>query len=262
MEVKKYEEELLNILESNIENKAHYVKSLISLYPDAEVDILEGFDTWNELNTLEVEAPSAAMDAEFYKNLSAFEKTNPNLKEAKVRELSPKPQKVFTLRRLAIAMTFFLGLALGDFLDVFNPSNNPAKTQTIDESSMVRFASLTETPLASDRIKGIISNKNEASLNSKILGALNDVLINDPNINVRLSAIETLVLFWDIPEAREILIKAIPLQESPTVQLELADVMMSMEASKSSDNWNKLLSSDQLEPEVKSQLENTLKEIL
>lgn len=259
--MKKHEEELLNILESNIDNKAHYVNSLASLYPDDHKEIMEAYDTWNELATINVVPPSKNMDDNFYKQLAELEQEKNE--SAKVVPLKKESNNVFSLRRLGVAMTFLLGLALGGYLDLFNTSSSPSVADNNSQhENYVTFASLEQTPNAGDRIKGIINAKKETNPNQKILEALNDVLCNDPNVNVRLSAIETLVLFWDIPEAREILIKAIPRQDSPIVQMELADVMISLEAKSSSNKWNQLLTSGTIEPDIKDQLQNTLKELL
>jgi len=261
--MKKYEEELLNILESNIQNKAHYISSLTDLYPDDKTEILEAFETWNELAAVEVIPPTENMDREFYKQLSEYELKHENLEKAKVVPLKNESNNIFSLRKLGIAMTFLIGLAIGNFLDIFNVRPSSVAEQSVQmNDDLVTFASLEQTPLAGDRIRGIINAKNQLNPNQKILAALNDVLCNDPNVNVRLSAIETLVLFWDIPEAREILIKAIPKQDSPIVQMELADVMISLEAKNSSNKWNQLLKSGTMEPDIKEQLENTLKELL
>ena len=259
----KYEEELLNILESNIQNKAHYIKSLTELYPTDKAAIFDMFEIWQDLGSVDIAPPSEEMDNKFYQQLSEFEKEEKVDEHQKVIPLNEGTAKIFTLKRLGIAMTFLLGMAVGNFLGLFSDSGSSmAQTDNQPKDELVRFASLEETPLAGDRIKGIINAKNEINPNQRILAALNEVLCNDPNVNVRLSAIETLVLFWDIPKAREILIKAIPKQDSPIVQMELADVMISLEAKNSSNKWNQLLTSGSMEPDIKQQLENTLKELL
>lgn len=263
MEIKKYEDEFLNILESKIVNKALYINTLAKQYPhDADV-ILKDFSVWKELNQLDSVNPSVNMDQAFYKTLSEIEYQNKDKEEAKIVSMPNVKSTLFSLQRLGIAMTFLVGIGLGSYLKIF--SSEPVQEtmfNTTNNSGLVKFASTEKTPFASDRIKGINVAKHQPNLDDKILKALNEVICFDPNINVRLSAIETLVLFWNNPEARAILIKSIPYQESPIVQLELADIMISMEAKTSSDNWNQLLSSSQVEPDIRSQLENTLKEIL
>jgi Tfp pilus assembly protein PilF len=58
------------------------------------------------------------------------------------------------------------------------------------------------------------------------------------------------------------LIKAIPQQESPLVQLALAEAMMKLQEKDSADEWRKLLSSDHVEVDVRHNLEETLETIL
>lgn len=259
----KYEEELLNILESNIQNKTHYINSLTELYPEDKAEILEAFEIWQDLGAIKIVPASEQMDSNFYKQLSELEIEQKSQAETPIVPLNNESAKIFTLRRLGIAMTFLLGLMIGNFTDLFRTSTpNIVENNPQQKEELVMFASLEQTPSAGDRIKGIIDAKKEVNPNQKILSALNEVLCNDPNVNVRLSAIETLVLFWDIPEAREILIKAIPKQESPLVQMELADVMISLEVKTSGNKWNQLLKSGTLEPDIKEQLQNTLKELL
>lgn len=262
METKKYEDELLSILESNIKNKGLYIKTLADQHPDEKAVILDYFDTWNELDTLDTEVPSSGMDDAFYESLSKIAKEKPHAPDTEVIPLTSNKTKIFSLQRLGIAMTFLVGLALGGYLDIFNGVDSTTPQTNFDKPGLVRFASLEYTPRAGDRIKGINNTKNRSDLDARILHALNDVICHDPNINVRLTAVETLVSYWDSPEAREILIKSIPYQNSPIVQLELADIMISLEAKTSSDKWNQLLSSSQVDPDIRSQLENTLKEIL
>ena len=79
---------------------------------------------------------------------------------------------------------------------------------------------------------------------------------------MRLSAVESLVYFSDDPDVMEILIKAIPKQTSPIVQLELAEVMVQLEEKRSSGAWKELLESGDLELNVKMQLEESLEVLL
>jgi hypothetical protein len=95
-------------------------------------------------------------------------------------------------------------------------------------------------------------------LNRKIIEALNQALLKDPNINVRLSAIEAMLHFADHPQVRQNLIEAIPYQTSPIVQLTLAEVMIELQETKSKEAWNKLLKEGHVEEDIKKQLKETL----
>ena len=253
-----FEQELLQIIESDLSDKKVHVNRLASFYGDHKEEILSSFQIWQDLKSIETPTVSAKTDLAFYKMLSQEELGG--VQDAPVIQMKEKKTKTSWLApwKLAVAATFLLGLFLGQFL------NFSQQTTVIPEEKFpgqIQFASLESTPQASDRIKGITQVKGEESPDMVILESLKQVILNDPNINVRLTAIETLVLFSDIPEARQILIQAIPYQTSPTVQLELADIMLSLEEKQSADAWEQLLSSDHVETDVKINLQHALKRI-
>lgn len=251
-----YLAELAELMESNLVDKRKHVARLMTAYPENNNEIDEAFETWENLKSIHVPAPGAEMDANFYKMLSTHANRvveQPNKINTKIKWFNP--------RALAIAATFLIGLSIGSWLN-FGDENTPLEGRTSEQSNVVSFASLELTPAASDRIREINVVKSQESLDMKIIKALNKVILHDPNINVRLTAIETMVLFSDIPEARRYLIEAIPYQQSSIVQLELADIMIGLEEKESSDEWQQLLESDQLESDVRSRLKENLKTLL
>jgi len=56
--------------------------------------------------------------------------------------------------------------------------------------------------------------------NQRVIKALFTTLNSDPNINVRLVAIESLAKYAETPEVRMELVKSIELQDAPLVQIE------------------------------------------
>jgi hypothetical protein len=115
---------------------------------------------------------------------------------------------------------------------------------------------------AGSRLKQVQEVKDLKSPDERIFEVLNNVLLYDPNTNVRLSAIESLLFFADAPKVREYLIEAIPHQESPLVQIALADAMLRLHEKNSHEQWEKLFESDQIEMEVKKHLRETLEPLL
>lgn len=86
-------------------------------------------------------------------------------------------------------------------------------------------------------------------------------ILGDPNVNVRLSAIEAMLHFSDKPKVRMLLIKALTYQESAIVQLSLAEVIIKLQENGPDEEIRKLLESDQLDLEVKMHLKETLSQI-
>lgn len=267
-QVKDYESELLDILESNLSNKDVHVERLMSYYPDSKSEISTSYMTWKDLDQVNVPSIRPQMDDAFYAMLhkqTLSEKSDAShvMSSSSPEDTSKGILRLFSPTRLAIAATFVIGMMAGQWLDFGGPSDlDQPQPIEIEGDSQVHFASLEHTPSAMRRIQGINEVKSQDEPGLKIIDALNQVILNDPNVNVRLTAIETMVLFSDIPEARAYLIEAIPHQASPIVQLELADVMIALEEKSSADKWNQLLQSDNMETETKIHLKESLKQIL
>jgi|GEM_PF-1403321 len=258
--------ELSEILGSQLSNKSTHVDRLKLAYPDVQIEIADAYDTWQALEDLESPPIRPEMDVAFYKMLSEQDSGSTPLKLEKARVENKSTDGVmrwFTPSRLAVAATFVIGMMIGQWMDFGGTS---ISDQDLNPNSLanaeVTFANHETNPSASSRIKGINEVKENESVDMKILNALNKVILNDPNVNVRLAAIETMTLFADMPTARTYLIEAIPHQQSSIVVLELAAVMIALEEKGSADEWNELLSSEELENDVKIHLKESLKTIL
>jgi len=252
-----YQDELADLLESNLANKDVHVERLQQYYADDAEDIAETYQLWQDLDEVKVPQVSESMDANFYKMLSSVSDQS--------ALASTQPASVvsmFSAKWIAIAATFIIGLMAGNWLDFGQSSVEQEPISVTEESSFVGFASLEQTPSASARIKGINEVQSQDRPDLKIIDALNQVILHDPNVNVRLTAIETMVFFSEIPEARAYLIEAIPHQESAIVQLELADVMIALEEEGSVDQWNELLQSDKTDTETRIHLKESLRKLL
>jgi len=241
-ELKDYEVELAEILESNIARKEIYVARLQNHYSDHAQEIKELYETWQDLNSIEVPQLRTEMDDSFYRMMDALPEAST------IEQQSPKKDPVIvrwlTPSRMAVAATFFIGLMAGQLFNFGSTKADVAEQQYAEQPAQneyVKFASIVETPSALKRIKGINQVKTQNNPDLKIIDALNKVILFDPNINVRLTAIETMVYFSHIPEARTYLIEAIPFQDSPIVQLELADITIALEEDRSADQWIELL---------------------
>lgn len=248
--------ELSELLESNIAGKQAHVDKLIKFYPEHELEIKSAYQGWLELGKLETPTLRPEMDVAFYKMLNS---QNSKLEETNSENLGFI--RKLNYRWLAIAATFLIGISLGKLLDFTDDSSQFTPIQKVDQQT-VRFASIDQTPAASDRIREINEVRGQDDIDLRILAALNKVILNDPNVNVRLSAIETMVRFSHIAEARRYLIEAIPYQESAIVQLELADIMIALEEESSVEKWNELFDSGKLDKDARLNLKENLKTLL
>ncbi len=245
------------------------LNKLVQKYPSCEDSLTENFQLWNDLNILERPVPRPEMSAEFYKKLNEFTAQNSSKSKSKTSfwaklknwNLSANPKFGWALGIGLFLIGFFSG-------QLFQPNNQQAQIdalaqeiQDIKNPSPKRF-NVNLQQSVSGRMKDIQFVRQMDNPDAKVLNALNKALCNDPNINVRLSAIETLVQFSEAPEVMEILIRAIPKQSSSLVQLELAEVMIQLEEKRSAAAWQELFESGEVELDVKMQLKESLEVLL
>ena len=119
-----------------------------------------------------------------------------------------------------------------------------------------------EQPSASERIQAVNLTNDLNSVNDKIINALLKTLNNDPNVNVRLITVEALYEFAGNPKVREGLIQSISQQESPLVQIALADVMVSLQEKKSVDQFRLLLEKKDLNDAARMKIEESMQVLI
>ncbi len=247
---------------------ANKVRALIDEFPDCETAILDQVATWDKLKMAEVPEPSPLMEESFYRALNKIDlkESSPSLSEPAPSEAGRKFIARDRLLRLAVAASIFMGgLVIGKY---FIGSSTPSQFASLDlekppqEYLTYVITQRSDKISATDKIEALHQIRASEKPDSKVLDALFQALQNDPNTNVRLSAVETLVYFADRPEVREFLIKAIPYQDSPLVQIALAEATLVLQQKGAAEAWQELLSSDDVEPDVRMHLQKTLKNIL
>lgn len=222
--------------------------------------------TWIVLNKASTPESSQLMDTTFYDMLLTTIGKQENVQKgwfvALVSFLGPirKPQLAFGMLLLAV------GLGLGYFLNL--------KTETViiektivshDETEEVReqlVLTLLEQPSANKRLQAVheASKLNEAT--ERIIKALFTTLNKDTNINVRLVAVESLARYAQQPKVRMELVKSIALQDSPLVQIALADLMVALQEKSSIKSMKQLLQKPNIDTTVKRKLEESINHII
>ncbi len=244
---------------------------LISQYPGCADVITAQYDLWRELDHLTVPEPSASMDARFYKFLNDAQMEQER-KPWWLGLMTRFNQWILRLhpgfRWAMVAGVFVIGMLVGHLgwkgqhVNGGFAGTNLTGHETTETDQHMILAHFVENQSASSRLKEVQSVKQMQDPDERIFTALNQVLLHDPSDNVRVSAIESLLLFADRPQVRKYLVEAIPFQDSPWVLVALADAMILLEEKQSAQNWKMLLESGQVEMDVKMQLEETLKPIL
>jgi hypothetical protein len=140
------------------------------------------------------------------------------------------------------------------------------RTGTImDEIQELRKAmalTLLEQPGATMRLKAVHYTAGARDPDDTIILALLNTLNKDENINVRLASLDALAGYADDPLVREGLVQSIASQDSPLVQLALAELMIALQEKKSAPELRKLLEKEDLNNTVRETIEENIQVLI
>lgn len=217
--------------------------------------------SWHMMQNLEAPEPSSQMDDAFFAKLSEEIEKN---EEKNVKVISKqwfgwlKPQ--FALGALLLA----IGLGLG-YIFSSGGGDLPTDATVADETEAVRqklVLTLLEQPSANQRLQGVGEANKIEDVDEIVVKALLKTLNSDANVNVRLAAIESLTNYVDNPLVRQGLVQAIPNQESPIVQVTLANLMVALQEKASIEPFKQLLKEQELDTTVKKRIQNSIESII
>lgn len=264
MEQEKFEIQAMEYMTGTMsKDPAKDFKKFLDENPEYHELYKELVDTWTMVDALETPEPSAKMDEAFFEMLSnkLAKKEKKTFWDMVVEGFSSiyKPQWAFGILLLGI------GLTLGYFLNSSDASNPKGMVVSNDETEDVRqklVLTLLEQPSANQRLQGVSEANKFKDVDEIVIKALLQTLNNDSNVNVRLAAIESLTNYVDKPSVRQGLVQSIPNQESPILQITLANLMVALQEKSSIEPFKKLLKEKQLDTTAKKQIENSIKSII
>ncbi len=222
-------------------------------------------DLLRAVDELEVPEPPAAMHLRFRAMLEEAKTARFLEAQSPARRLGrflrPSfgliPRTVAALGLLAVG--WFLGYQVTPRPDGARLDRLAAEVQEMKTS--VLLAKL-QNPAAAERMKAVRFAEDLSGPDAAVLDALIRTMNGDPNVNVRLVAVEALARYAGRPEVRQALIQAIVGQESPLVQLALADVMLALDEKAAVEPFRRVIAEPGLDYAVKSKLENTVRRLL
>jgi hypothetical protein len=131
-------------------------------------------------------------------------------------------------------------------------------SRRMDDLRGIAALSLLKSPLAAERITGASYADGLKNADLEVAAALLATLNNDPNVNVRLSALNTLTGMARLPEVRAGLVLSISRQDSPVLQLAIADAMLALQERTAVPALRGLLKQPGLDPGVRQKLTTTI----
>ena len=234
------------------------LKNIEKLIESGEIELTELNDLTlldDQILKMESPLPSVDLDARFYEMLAQEKKSvKPAFSWSSLftwPELAPK---------LALAsITLLLGFLGGYVLQ--SPSQKTEVSELTKEVSDLKemmMLSLLEKESVTDRLKAVNLTQEMDGASNKVTRALLQTLNNDKNVNVRLAALEALQPYVKDNHVREELIRSIGKQDSPLVQIALAELMAALQEKSSIKELQKVLDNRNTPKGVKSKIKQTI----
>jgi hypothetical protein len=262
MDYKEFKETIIDYLSQNLtDDKQQEFEQFLGENPKFQEELEATKLFWNGTDE-EIPESTPAMDVKFYTMLNAQEKTTE--KESIFKRIEqlllgsfPK-QLAYTLAILTV------GFFVGNYLNSGNPSDETltiAKQETEKVRSQL-VLTLLDQPSANKRLQAVNEVNKLNEVTETIIRALFSTLNNDANVNVRLSAVEALKNYTDIPLVREGLVASIIHQKSPLIQMELADLMVVLQEKKAVKSFKKLIKEKDVNTNAKQKMEESIQSII
>ncbi|MBI3189755.1 MAG: HEAT repeat domain-containing protein [Ignavibacteriales bacterium] len=228
---------------------------------------------WTALEQLPNEKPSEAVREKFYQVLQEEIEATQQLKAYGYQKPKRSWLELFFPQQIAGRFAFALViLVLGGLIGYMmkqEPKSMPIEnrteiTQLHEEVIMMNrllTVSLLQQQSASERLKGVsLSYRSEGS-DPEITAALLQALKYDPNVNVRLSALDALSRNLNQTDVKQELLETLPKQESPLVQLAFIDLMVQIREKSSVDILKRMLKNPEMNKSVKQRIEQGIQEL-
>lgn len=206
--------------------------------------------------------PSMQVDDSFYSMLAEEKRKS---KKSSLRFQLPDWSILFP--RLAFAMVLMvIGFAGGYLLQRPAPlaDGNEVKmlTRQVSDLKEMMMLSLLEKESATERLRAVSLTNDMGEVSDKVTNALFETLNNDESVNVRLAALEALKPYVRDGNVRKKLVDAIGKQDSPLVQVELAQLMVELQEKKSVKELKKLLDNERTAKEVKTKIRESIEVLI
>ncbi|RTQ45820.1 HEAT repeat domain-containing protein [Hymenobacter gummosus] len=224
---------------------------------------------WTSLGQLPVPEPSEQLRPRFYSMLADFQAQEERRQSWSVagwlERLRQWWQPAYALR-LAYGLALLTIGLVGGYSLRSRPETSGAGGQELaateqpaaDTRRQQVVLAMLADPSAVQRLRAVGYAGEEAHTNEHVVAALLSTLNQDPNVNVRLAALDVLSGLTNDPVVRQGLVRSLPRQDSPMVQAALADVMVQLQERGAKKPLQQLLRQDDLNEQVKDKLEQSL----
>lgn len=221
--------------------------------------------TWERLEMLPEEEPPVHARARFHDMLEAYQQGLADRERSKASWFSWRsPWQAGALVAACLTIGFFGGRSTTQGSSD-SPASRPNEVAALQQemSSMRQLVtlSLLEQQSAAERLRGVTWSLRSETSDTEVLSALLRTINTDPNVNVRLAAIDAVKKFGDNPVVRRGLVQSLSKQESPLVQVAVVDTLVDLRPRDAKNAISGMLSQPDLDPTVRARLASAVQRL-
>jgi hypothetical protein len=219
----------------------------------AEVEAMT--ETWDDLGSIDdTDVPHERLRARFHAALAAHEAHEAHERGSWAQRMRERwwPQQPLLQMGVAAALVL-VGVLVGQQL----PSPVDAEIAALRTEVRSVGLALLDHQSASQRLLGVEWSRRTAPT-PEVVSALLERVQYDPNLSVRLAAVDALRTQLDSPDVVDGLAVALPRQESPLLQVALTDALLAVGADPGIEAVRAILARDDLDPAVREYLQRAL----
>lgn len=222
---------------------------------------------YSALGMLPVTEPSEKMCTAFYQSLEQQKRTQANGIAIKkfFQDFSRTWESSISFKQLAFGVLILLvGVLIGFGLNPAAKYEDRLGTLSSEVREMREMMMLTllEQPSAIERLKAVNISQKMDEATQKVTNALLQTLNRDENVNVRLAALDALLRYANQPSVREGLVASIHRQDSPLVQMALAEAMVKLQEQSSVQPLEELLQRGDLNEDVEKTIKESIQTLI
>jgi hypothetical protein len=225
MEKEKLESLLIDYIDGNLNNADQViVEKELSQNEDAVKLYHQLKEVMTALDTIQNSEPSVSLKSNFEKSLQ--EETN-SISITAGKQVFFQP---WVLRIAAGIILVIVGIVIGNKLSEQRQHDQElaAIKKELEENKRLMISMLENQQSASQRVMGATVALEMKQADDDIVTALVKTMNEDPNSNVRLTALEALGKFYQQGHVRQELIKSLSTQKDPVIQIALIRLLVQM----------------------------------
>jgi hypothetical protein len=224
-------------------------------------------ETWTRLRVLDEGRPSPALRARFYTMLEAYPREPEQAPGPAVVKPASTRWWEWALRPAAAVVLLAAGVVLGARINggsTTAPVGHDLARMSAEIGSLRQQVSLALIHQASagERLRGVALVSQVQHPDPSLVDSLLDLVDDDPNVNVRLSAVEALFLFTPRAQIRDRLTQSLGKQTSPVVQIAVIDLLVASREKQAAEALGRLIKDQRVRPEVREHAESGIKQLL